>query len=68
MRSGRLRKLVAYTATGVFFFVAASGQLQGGPPQDIYPKAAAACVAIVILGKLLVYIVDHPGAANGGSK
>lgn len=63
MLSANLRRIVAYLSTGVFFFVAATGQLHGDSVMNTFLKAGVACAVIITLGLMLMYVVDQAGKA-----
>lgn len=54
-----VRRLLVYGATGVFFLMAAMGQLQGASLADTFLKAGAGCLVVLLLGLPVVRIVDN---------
>jgi hypothetical protein len=69
----RLRKLISVLVTGVFFAVAALGELSGATPQDAFVRAAIA--GLVVAGLAIAFLRTVEDALSraaseevGGSK
>jgi hypothetical protein len=60
----KIRQAIVLLATGVFFCVALIAQMQGAAGLDVYMKAGAACLILVVGGLILVRIVDDASAKS----
>lgn len=54
----KVRRGIVYVTTAIFFFVAATAQLQGNTPLDAFWKAGVAAAVMTCGGLVLAHIVD----------